>query len=110
MTDKSVVQFQKLLKPIQKGLNEIDKRLDQHDKSFDAINKKLGTIDGRLDGIDENLRQHTEALVNIEDTIKVYGDMYQINNDNARKLEKRVDVLENSEGIVPPPELRLADF
>ncbi|MBI2310312.1 hypothetical protein HYU90_00590 [Candidatus Collierbacteria bacterium] len=64
----------------------------------------------RLNGVDEKLRQHTEALVNIEDTIKVYGDMYQVNNDNARKLEKRIDVLENSEGIVPPQEFRLVDL
>lgn len=104
MSDKNVVkQLGELLEPIKKDLEAINTKLDQHTRMLDQHQENF-------DGINKKLDQHTEALVNIEDTIKIYGDMYQINNDNARKLEKRVNVLEDRGGVVPPPELRLADF
>ena len=117
MADINAKQFQKLLEPIQKSLGEINGKLDQHSKildqhqaNFDRINKKLDQHTEALGKVSSRLDQHTEALINIENTIKIYGDMYQVNNDNARKLERRVDVLENREGIIPPSELRLADL
>jgi septal ring factor EnvC (AmiA/AmiB activator) len=92
MTDKGVVkQLEELLEPIKKDLSgvkrdlgEINKKLEQHDKNFAELRETLDEHGRKLD-------QHTGALVNIEDTIKIYGDMYQVNNDNARKLEKRID-------------------
>jgi|SRR3989344_1459277 len=95
MTDKGVVkQLEELLEPIKKDLSGvkrdlgvINKKLEQHDKNFAELRETLDEHGRKLD-------QHTEALINIEDTIKVYGDMYQVNNDNARKMEKRIDVLE----------------
>lgn len=62
------------------------------------------------------LKEHTEALetlqssvVTIENTINGHGDMYKINNSNAKKLEKRIEVLEDKSGVVPPPEFTLAE-
>ncbi|MEK7525157.1 MAG: hypothetical protein AAB548_02180 [Patescibacteria group bacterium] len=118
MTDKNVVgQLERLLEPINKKLGVIDKRLDGIDGKLGVIDKRLDGIDGRLDQhqknfgvINKKLDQHTRALVNIENTIKIYGDMYQINNDNAGKLEKRVVVLEDKNGVEAPPELRLASI
>mgnify|MGYP001595938117 FL=1 len=104
MTDKNVVgQLERLLEPINKKLGVIDKRLDGIDGRLDQHQKNFGVINKKLD-------QHTRALVNIENTIKMYGDMYQINNDNARKLEKGVVVLEDKNGVEAPPELRLASI
>ena len=104
MTDKNVVgQLERLLEPINKKLGVIDKRLDGIDGRLDQHQKNFGVINKKLD-------QHTGALINIENTIKIYGDMYQINNDNARKLEKRVVVLEDKNGVEAPPELRLASI
>ena len=132
MTDKSVVkQLSGLLEPIKKELgsinkklgtvdeklNGIDGRLDGVDEKLNVMDKRLNGIDGRLDQhqanfdeINKKLDQHTSALVNIENTIKIYSDMYQINNDNVRKLEKRIDVLEDKNGVSAPPELRLANL
>lgn len=111
MTDTNVVkQLEGLLAPIKKDLGGVKKDLGEINKKLVTIDVRLNGIDKRLDGVDVKLNQHTGALVNIEDTIKVYGDMYQVNNDNARKLEKRIGVLENNEGIVPPREYRLVDL
>ena len=35
--------------------------------------------------------------------------MYKINDSNIRKMEKRVETLEENTGIKPPPEFALAD-
>lgn len=40
------------------------------------------------------LGQHTYALLSIENTMKIYGDMYQINKDSINKLDDRVTILE----------------
>ncbi len=45
----------------------------------------------------------------IEQNIKTYADMYKMNNDNMKKLEKRVETLEDHSGIQAPPELTLAE-
>lgn len=45
----------------------------------------------------------------IETNIKAYKDSYQNNNANAKKLEKRVEVLEEDAGIIPPSEFTLVD-
>ena len=36
-----------------------------------------------------------------------YGDMYKINDSNIRKVEERVETLEEDSGVNVPPELRL---
>lgn len=119
MTNKGVVvrQLEELLEPIKKDLGVINKKLDQHSKkldqhqrNFDDINEKLDFHKDNLEEINKKQDQHTRSLVNIENKIGAYGDMYQINNDNVRKLEKRIDVLEDKEGVAPPPGLRLANF
>ncbi|MDO8503445.1 MAG: hypothetical protein Q7S60_02020 [bacterium] len=83
--------------------------------------KKL--LDEALEPVKETLKRHTVVLVEhaealetlkasavtIENTINVYGDMYKINNDNAKKLEKRVETLEEKAGVESPPELTLAE-
>ena len=62
--------------------------------------KDIGTIK-------ETLESHTSSLVNIETTINVYADMYKINDDNVRKIEKRTETLEEKAGIEAPEELTL---
>ena len=44
--------------------------------------------------VKEILAQHTHSLLNIEATLKYYGDMFQINKENTSKLDKRVATLE----------------
>ena len=42
------------------------------------------------------LGQHTHALLSIENTMKIYGDMYQINKDSIDRLNIRMDSLERA--------------
>lgn len=50
------------------------------------------------------------SVATIEQTNKIYGDMYKVNNSGAKKLEKRLEVLEDKSGVTPPPELTLIDL
>lgn len=81
-----------------------------------VMNEKLNGIVERLEDpdiglkrINEVLDANTASVVTIEKEIKAYGDMYKINNSDAKKLEKRVEILEENAGINPPPELTLAE-
>lgn len=64
------------------------------------------------------LRHHSEVIdeqllpsvLETEQTLKAYGDMYKLNRDELRKLEKRLQVVEDKNQIQPPAELILAEF
>lgn len=79
----------KALEPIKKDLTELKQNLTE----------VKGTQESRV----------LPSVTYIESNIKAYKDSYQINNANAKKLEKRVETLEENAGIVPPPELTLAE-
>lgn len=70
---------------------------------------QINMMRDQLSVINEKLDSHTASLINIESTLTAYGDMYTINNSNSKKLEKRIEVLEDNSDIIPPPEFTLAD-
>lgn len=82
-----------------------------------SVNAALAAIKQTLDHHTELLNKHTDIIENqllpsvleTENTIKVYGDMYKLNNDNMKRLEKRIEPLEDKAGIQPPLELTLAE-
>lgn len=78
-----------------------------------AIKEQLSVVNEKLDALQE-IKEIVEdrlypSVVAIEVDIKAYGDMYKLNNDNAKKLERRVEGLEDRQGIKPAEELLLAD-
>ena len=88
----------------------------------DDLIKKIGDIvdqkmSAALEPINEGLKEIKDtqnnqilpSVLNTETTLKGYGDMYKINDDNARKLEKRVQTLEDKTGVTPPSELTLVE-
>lgn len=78
-------------------------------ETLEPIKQKLDNHSERFNNLSEKLDNHGAALVNIESKLDVYGDMYKINNSNAKKLEKRMETLEDNTGITPPPEFTLAE-
>lgn len=76
--------FKKLLdeslKPIKKDLGEL--------KS--TVGELKYTVGELKDTVDKRV---LPSVTYIETNIKAYKDSYQINNSNAKKLEKRVEIL-----------------
>lgn len=69
--------------------------------------KKL--LDEALEPIKQKQESHSAVLVSIESKLNAYGDMYKINDSNVRKVEKRLETLEENASITPPTEFILAD-
>lgn len=85
-------------------------------KAVEPITQRLNGIDGQLKDPDTGLKRlnnrmdaNTAAVIELEKTVKGYGDMYKINDSNIRKVEKRLETLEEDADVEVPPELQLAD-
>lgn len=74
-------------------LDDIEERLDNPDSGLEAINSRLDA--------------NTAAVMKLESTVNGYGDMYKINDSNIRRMEKRLETLEENAGVELPPEFRL---
>lgn len=75
----------------------------------ERINSALKPVKDDLQTLKVDIQTVKGSVLGIERDLKAYGDMYKINNDNAKKLEKRTETLEDAAGITPPPELTLAE-
>ena len=80
-------------------------KTDLNDLKIDVSSVKTDLVE--VKDIVEN-RLHP-ALITIETTIKGYGDMYKVNDSNIRKMEKRLETLEEDSGVDVPQEFQLAD-
>ncbi len=87
--------LEEALRPINKRLEGIEGQLNDPESGLAALNRKMDSGTG--------------AVVELESTIKAYGDMYKINNSNSKKLEQRIEVLEDKAGVIPPQEHTLVD-
>jgi len=132
MTDDALVKIiQKAVKdevrPLKEQVEIVKSKVDKLDlfqsvgtENIRSIKEQQSVMNEKLDSLEEvkvtiiELKEIVEdriypSVVEIEKDIKAYGDMYKINDDNARKLEKRVVTLEDHARIQSPPELSLAE-
>jgi len=93
----------KAFKPVQEDLTILKKDLNVVKQDLNVVKQDLEEVKD----IQEN--RVLPSVTYIEKNIKAYKDSYQINNANAKKLEKRVEVLEANADIFPPPEHVLAE-
>ncbi len=91
--DKLRTIVEEVVKPIKDQLNGITSKLDDPDTGLAAINRRLDS--------------NTGAVVELEKTVKGYADMYQLNDRNIRKMEKRLETTEEDAGNDVPPEFLL---
>lgn len=102
MDDKNFKKLlDKSLKPIRVDINSLKTGLTQ-------TNQELKQIKKTQDQVVKDLGQIKPAVAYIENTVRGYADMYKLNNDNMKKLEKRTEKLEEKSKIEPPSELVLA--
>lgn len=132
MTDEDLKKIQKLIKdeirPVKDIVEVTKKKVDSqeaplhlstlNDRSIkdqqSIMNEKLDDIKSRLDDPDTGLQRindrldaNTASLMTIEQEIGVYKEMSQINGDNIKKIDRRLNITEEELAINPPPELVL---
>jgi len=71
------------------------------------IKDQQSVINRKLDNMNNTLDANTGSLMTIEKELKGYADMYKINDSNIRKMEKRLETLEEDTGVEVAPELQL---
>lgn len=106
--DELLKKIQQLIKeeirPVKDIAELTKKKVDSQDLFLHSTAENVRRIKEQQSLMNEKLDQHTESLINIEHTNNIYGDMYKLNNDNIKKLERRIEKLEDSTGIEPQPE------
>ncbi len=85
----------------------LDKVLESINKRFDGIEEQLNDSDSGLPALNRRMDVNTEAIVELESTIKGYADAYKTNKVNIERLDDRVSKLEDNSGIIPPPEFAI---
>ncbi len=114
MTADEIKTLKDNLRPL-KDLLEIVKNKVDRMETFQSvtmqqvrdIKSQQSVINGKLDEMHETLDSHTGSLMTIENELKGYGDMYKINDSNIRKMEKRLETIEENDNIGVPPEYHL---
>lgn len=117
MTDTSFKKLEKLIDSVKEVVEITKHKVEGIELVQSVTNGQVRMIKDQQSVMNKKLDELKDvqeerllpSVVTIENTIKTYSDMYKLNNDNMKKLEIRVETLEDSVGIEPPPELTLAE-
>ena len=94
---------------VNKAVEPIIQRLSGVEDRLGGVEGELHDPDTGLSAINRRLDVNTAAIVELEAIINGYGDTYKINDSNIRKMQKRLETLEDHAGIDILPELHLSD-
>lgn len=67
-------------------------------KQFDQVIDKLNSHSDLLQKHSKKLDSNTTSLVNIENTIKGYADMYKVNKEKNEELDEKVKAIQENIG------------
>ncbi len=106
--------FKKLLdeslNPLRKDLGELKGNQEKLKEGQEELKYTAGELKQTIGELKQTIDSRVlPSVTYIETNIKAYRDSYQVNNANAKKLEKRVEILEDKAGVIPPSELTLAE-
>jgi hypothetical protein len=85
------------------GIEDIKQDVETMKKDIEGTKKQLSDLN-EITG-----NRMYPSVVEIENKITTYADMYKINNDNSKKLDKRLGVVEDRLDIQPDPEFSLGE-
>lgn len=96
------------LRPIKDEQSEFRTKLDEVTTGQDALRNGQTSLQQELADLKNTIETRVlPPLVYIETVVKGYADMYKINDSNIRRMEKRLEPLEEDAGKDVPPELKL---
>ena len=88
-------------------MSVVNSKLDKVDDKLEGMEDKLGSMEDKLDDMSDTLDAHTGSLITIEKELKGYADMYKINDSNIRRMEKRLETIEENTDIDVNPDYQL---
>ncbi|MCR4306274.1 MAG: hypothetical protein NUV73_04290 [Candidatus Daviesbacteria bacterium] len=96
----------KLKSIVESAIKPVLDQLNDPEMGLAAINRRLDDPEMGLKRLNERLDSNTDAIVELESTIKGYADSYKANDTNIRKAEKRLEILEEDAGVNVSSELQ----
>lgn len=97
MTDEDVNKFRGVVKEELKPINE---KLEDIGQRIDTLWDQTVRLTEGAEEVKETLTIHTKVLKGIKEQV-------EHNNENTKKMDRRLTEAENHLGIVPPPELSI---
>lgn len=80
------------------------------DEALEPIKQQLENPETGLKRISEKLDANTESVITIEKEVKSYADSYKENQRNIKRLDTRLNVVEEELSIEPPEEQKIPHF
>lgn len=105
MANNDSTKIKELLETIKQKVDKFEAGQTNQSAQIATIRDQINTIGGQLSVINSKLDAHSGSLIEIEATLKGYGDMYKINGHNIKRLNKRLQKVERSLDIQSPQEL-----
>jgi len=86
-------------------IGTVEGKVEGFDGKFNSLQNEMNGIQGKMknletkvDSIYEEQLTQKLSIVNIENTLNGYGDMYTLNNEKIEKLNERVYKIEKKSG------------
>lgn len=105
-----IQQFKELLEIIKHKVDMLSVSQTGQSASIALMKDQQSVMNKKLDDLQESVEANTASVIDMEATLKAYSDMYKINDANIRKIQKRLEPLEEEAGIEIPPELQMGNF
>lgn len=97
---KKFLELKELLEIVKNKIDHMEIRQTSQSATISLMKDQLSVMNSKLDS-------HTGSLMQIEAILNGYADMYKINDSNIRRMEKRLEPLEEEAGVEVPPEFKL---
>lgn len=122
--DKILRSIKELVEVIKQKVDRFDSRETVTTFQLTTLKEQQSVINEKLDDLGDSSKEQEKRLKKIEEilenqvlpsvayieqNVKSYADMYKRNDDNVRKIQKRLGTLEEKSGVIPPEELTLVD-
>lgn len=96
------------LKPIKDEQSEFGKEQAEFRNRLNEVSEGQKSLQKEVADLKNTIETRVLLpLIYIETTVKGYVDSYKINDSNIRRMEKRLETLEEDVGVDVPPELKL---
>ena len=108
MNDDFKHMLDEALKPIKDDQAALRKKVDEVGEGQKSLQEGYKSLKQDVADLKNTIESRVlPPLVYIETTVKGYADMYKINDSNSRRMEKRLETVEDKENIDVPPEFKL---
>lgn len=88
----------------------MNKKLTALDQNYNELKQEVTNLNEKFENLSETVETIKGFILNIENTLEGYGDMYKVNQDYILRLQSPIQNVEKKNGIDAPEELIVPRF